>query len=467
MTRGPARGPVVLPLILAAVALSVGCKKKEVLIEVSLTTPTAVAGLDSVKITAGGVAKTFTLTQLSPTPVIYGIYVSEDVGTEVRISDDLVVTQVEVSAGVQTGASCVGLAGSGSATIRADGIGTVSIALTAGNACSEPQPPSLLHCKEYDHISPARFCDPADATTHVFARSVAFSPDGRYFVSSANDGRVKIWTFDGRALHPEGTVLTTDGIPEIAFSPDGKLLAVAAIAQYPQPLDLYEVGRWTKRRSLTVGAGFVPGIGFSPDSKYVIALESDGYGAGDLVALPVSGATPGTPKPLAIDPWWLAVGQTQGANGTAIAVASFDDRVALLSFAGGRFTDPTIFSATNDPYLTAWAIAISPDGSFLAAGGDDGAFHYWNVPFQSATPASAPFTIGESLTTLAFSPANDYVAVASGAGVGTVTIWDLLAHTQRGAFQTTYAPYGIAYAPSGLAVAGGEDTCGLVFLCAD
>ena len=294
-------------MILLAAATALGCRKdKEYLIQVSLTTQAPVTNLSSLKLTIAGVAKTYPLAQLSSDPIVYGFYVPDEVGT-----------RVQVSAGAQSGTSCVGLAGSGTATIAGD-IGAVSIEMVAGNACSEPQPPSLLHCREYQHIEPAE-CD--DSNTGTYVRSVAFSPDGKYFASGASDGLVKIWRFDGRALKDENLVLPKTGtpypgVPQLAFSPDGKLLAVSIIANdYAEPVDLYDVGTWNKRRSLDwTTSNLVIGVGFSPDSRYVFALESDGVSAGDLLALPVDGNAPEPPLPLAVDPL-VAVGLADRGTG--------------------------------------------------------------------------------------------------------------------------------------------------------
>jgi len=440
----------------AALAVSGGCKKdKENLVLVSLVTAYSVSGLSSAKITIGGKSKTYPLSQLSQTPTVLGFYVPDDAGTH-----------VQVSVGVQAGASCDGLAGSGAANIGDDGTGTAQIQLVNGNACSDPQPPSLLNCREYDHVASGTACDP---NYPVFVRSVAFSRNGDYFATGGSDSRVKIWTFDGRGLQAQGKEIIKDGLNHVAFSPDGALLAVGTIADAVQPVDLYEVGSWKKRRSLTATTGYVAGLAFSPDSQHVIALEWDGDVAGDLLALPIDGGAATDTVAIPFTPWWVAVGETETDGAVAVAVASSsDDRVALLSFNGRRFSEPTFFSVTNDPSLNPWAIGISPDGRFLAAGGDDNQFRFWNVPFQSATPVSDPFIVYESLTTLVFSPSGDYVAVASGAGdSGTLSVWDRLTQTLRGYYYPTHAPYGIAYAPSGTAIAGGEDGCGKVFVCAD
>src|SRR4029078_6242091 len=105
--------PGVMILLAAATALTLGCRKdKEYLIQVSLTAQTPVTNLTSVKLTIAGVTKTYPPARLSADPVVYGFYVPDDVGT-----------RVQVSAGAQSGASCVGLAGSGTATLAGD-IGT-------------------------------------------------------------------------------------------------------------------------------------------------------------------------------------------------------------------------------------------------------------------------------------------------------------------------------------------------------
>ena len=86
-------------------------------------------------------------------------------------------------------------------------------------------PPSLTSCTEYNHNDVnAPPCDDNNGISNWEIWSLAFSPDGRLLATAGDDGRVKIWNFDGHTLTASGHVLSTNGQTYVAFSPDGATL---------------------------------------------------------------------------------------------------------------------------------------------------------------------------------------------------------------------------------------------------
>jgi WD40 repeat protein len=155
---------------------------------------------------------------------------------------------------------------------------------------------------------------------------IAWSPDGKIIAASGQarfnagpgDIRVWLWRADGSLI----TALTYFQFPinSLAWSPDGKSLAIAAKGENP-------AGLWS--------AGGQPLVKF--EGKYVI--------------------------------WSLA----WSPDGKTLAAACSDNMIRLWSSGGGL--EATLAGHQDE----VWAVAWSPDGKTLASGSGDKTIKLWAI----------------------------------------------------------------------------------------
>jgi RNA polymerase sigma factor (sigma-70 family) len=278
---------------------------------------------------------------------------------------------------------------------------------------------------------------------------LAFSPDGKYLAVGQPDGAVRLFDVaagkEARVLRGPAAEGAADNreVFTVAFSPDGKTLAFAVGDNL---VHLWDVASGKEVRQLCGHKNWVMSVAFSPDGKRLI-----------------SGAQDNT-----VRVWDVATGQEVGpAGGHGYAVLAVAPAPDGRTIATGSGRDDTIrlWDARTGKELRAiptrqeWvgALAFSPDGKWLASGGGtrDRAICLWDA----ATGREVRRFIGHereiSNGCLAFSP--DGKVLLSGGGDRIARLWKVDTgreiHALTGHENEVSC---VAFSPDGSLVASGE-----------
>ena len=238
--------------------------------------------------------------------------------------------------------------------------------------------------------------------------ALAWSPDGAYLASGANDHTIHIWHAQTGA-----NVFTSHsnsgGIPALTWSPDSTRIASAS------------VGPTSSGGSPAQGNAIQ--VWYAANGKPIYSYGGHSGGITDVVWAP---------------------------QGERIASASTDYTVQVWQATTGLH--PLIYH-TQSWY--AWALAWSPDGTRIASGGPDGSIQIWNSTSGTTLSIYRGHTAG--VEALAWSP--DGSRLASASDDRTVRIWD----TASGAASYIYRGHAgyvrcVTWSPDGNYIAsGGSD----------
>jgi len=103
--------------------------------------------------------------------------------------------------------------------------------------------------------------------------SVAFSPRGDYIASSSGDGTLKLWSAETEQLVRTFEEHGNNAAPSLAFSPDGKFLVSTAF--FGSKMKLWETETGKNVRMFGYGH-IISSVSFSPDGKFIVSRSSQG-----------------------------------------------------------------------------------------------------------------------------------------------------------------------------------------------
>jgi WD40 repeat protein/beta-lactamase regulating signal transducer with metallopeptidase domain len=251
---------------------------------------------------------------------------------------------------------------------------------------------------------------------------VIFAPDGCSLATTGKDRTIKLWNLTTRRQTARAT-LKGDLTPvwSVAYSPDGKMLAVAdGPPDTPGTVTLWDVVTRKVSATLDGHERGVATVAFAPDGTTVASGSWDGtIRIWDTrtrevrhVLTDLSGVTE-----LAFSP-----------DGRLLASAGEGDVVTLWDVATGSED-----SRLNDFRFPVQCVAFSPDGRLLATGGGDnrpgsrGEVKLWDVAESNVVATLEGHT--RAVLAIAFTP--DGTGLATGSFDETIRLWDVPSGRQR------------------------------------
>jgi WD40 repeat protein len=240
----------------------------------------------------------------------------------------------------------------------------------------------------------------------VAVKSVAFSPDGRYVLSSSDDHTARVW--DANTGKEISRVTHEAGVTVVAFSPNGKYVlsggcdklesdtCVQGSAQVWAAMTGKEIARMTHDY-------IVSAIAFSPDGKYVVS-------SGDMTARV----------------WEVLTGKEVARrtcnDGGVLAVAFSPDNKYVISTCNYTVS---VWEANTGREIAhmehLWdvfrTVAFSPDGKYVLAGNVDHGLSIWEI---ATGQEIGHFSYSNATNFVTFGPEGKYLALSEN---NTTFIW--------------------------------------------
>ncbi|MFV2065419.1 MAG: tetratricopeptide repeat protein [Pirellulales bacterium] len=264
-----------------------------------------------------------------------------------------------------------------------------------------------------------------------------WSPDGRRLASTAGNHRtVRVWTSEGRSV---ATLKHTKTPRNVAWSPDGKWLAVATVI--PSRILLWDTSDWGSSPVVLeerVSSGNI--LGWSPDSRKLLF-----HGPDNKVSV-----------------WNLETRSSDVLGNcswpTSVAWHPRSSQVVLGDTGLVRFwdtEDAEVHWQMGNPTGLVTSVAWSPNGRQIVSGGCDHAVRLWDAA------SGSPLNVLRGHTNLVLSVAWDPYGrqIASGSQDHTIRLWNASDGSPQGVLDAhSSGVRSVAWSPDGehLASGGGD-----------
>jgi WD40 repeat protein len=278
--------------------------------------------------------------------------------------------------------------------------------------------------------------------------SLAFSPTDPGLLASGGGDAVILWDVGQKAdrlVHPFGPFVLQDNfVSSVAFSPDGRLLAMGAYGavQLRSVEDGSEL--WTTTYQTDLDQNGSVYLAFSPaDPNTLITASEDGQVY--LRQVDQGGVVSNEHSQFSVSVGAIAV----SGDGRVVAVASQGDVLRMWQAEAGA------------PVLRlrypAGVLALSPDGQWLATGAGT-EVKLWSA--ESGGPVWGQNQHGGDVLSLAFSP--DGSTLASGSTEDWIYLWDVASGESQGVLQENASDIlSLAFSADGTLLAAGTEEGGV------
>ncbi len=260
---------------------------------------------------------------------------------------------------------------------------------------------------------------------------IAYSPDGKRLAVASSIG---VWIYDAdRGKELDLLTEHTNWVQSIAFNPNGNILASGSD---DGSIRLWDTRTSTHLRTMTDNMSLITNVVFSGDGKMLASSDKD-----NTIRLrnTQTGKLQKTLKEHEdrIFSMWLST------DGKALASASRDNTIRLWDTQTGEIRKT--FDLEHTEEITE--MAFSPDGKTLAVWGWDTPIHLWDVQ-TGKLHKTLKGQERDVIYEMAFSP--DGKTLASGSYDTTIRLWD----TQTGKLQKTLTGHlsdilSVAFSPDG------------------
>jgi WD40 repeat protein/serine/threonine protein kinase len=316
---------------------------------------------------------------------------------------------------------------------------------------------------------------------------LAFSPDGRWLISTHGDGAVLVWDILERRRAANFNE-HSDSVRAVAFAHDGRRIASAS---EDRSVIVWDATTGRKETTLAGHTTRVTGVAFAPGGDWLASLDREGKViVWDLAQRqprlkftdPWEGTGYGGAECLAVSPdgRWVVVSHGVYESATGRQVVGFQGhhaggwRIAASNIYGAAFSVDGRWMVLAEAHgkLLLWdtvtwriadqadiapsqliSVSFSPDGQWLATGEDQGAVRLW-----SARPLRQVAEVGRHaarVKSVAFSP--DGKEVVSASDDKAICLWDVGRRKLITRIGTHTSPVlSVAFSPEGKQIISGE-----------